>query len=967
MMKTQYLMIAAAFAAGCSQQFRDLRDDEASSPRQSAPDVATTPQSSQYATEGENVTEAHPLAVNVTQKGGLSFPGGYIDFAAYRPGWTGIPAKVDWQSAETGEHVFEIRENDGPVLFRGRGSWSEGTGGALDGTIEIECLAETEMQCLAVTASVPEEPPFGVGDGTAAVFELPALDGRVLRLEFPGPVPYHSQDSRQWGGRWSVRFGEALGRRVFKPGDRLTWKMAVSSPDGIAMTASKPVTVARGDDWVPLDYRKDPAPGSALDFSGMGFQDAPAGKHGWLRAAGGRFEFEGLPGAEQRFYGVNLCFSANYPDHEMADRLVERFAMCGYNSIRVHHHDGAWAAAHASRKVEQLKSRKVQQQSDSDLQPSTFQPFNQEVDFIDDDIDRLDYLLARCFERGIYVTTDLYVSRPVTWREIGIDRDGNMEKQLYKTYIGLHDGAFGNWCDNAREFLEHVNPYIGRAMKDEPGIPLISLVNEGKLHMGWGRAGKAKDPVVKAAWREFQREMSTNVHKSSLSTNANENFDLQSMDNGEQLEFVDNAPVPGPGSQDYSDLHHQFDEWVNRRVWERCSAFVRSLGCRALLTNDNNGRWHGEGEGLTPLYDYVDSHFYVDHPTFLEQQWKLPSRCSNENPIRNELPAILHRGYAKGSSKPYAITEWNFSGPGRYRAMGGILTGALAAEQDWDGLWRFAYSHNKDNFADGKGGPGYFDCVTDPLIAASDRASVCLFLGNSCKESPGKVERLKVEKLKGSCSAPATKGAARRDGGLESASPLVLDKARGTMVLDTPFVCGGFAESGRIDAGPLSFIIQSPMQGVRGAASPTPVGAATAAPVPATLWVTSLDGAPVAESSRMLLVHLTDVQGEGAQYADSSRRVILKWGKTPLVEAGAAAVELRLRGSFAAPAPSGGAAESAAPAVWELDTAGERVAELPSEFDAAGGVLRFQVSTRAADGSGRIFYEIVRPAAAPGA
>ena len=27
--------------------------------------------------------------------------------------------------------------------------------------------------------------------------------------------------------------------------------------------------------------------------------------------------------------------------------------------------------------------------------------------------------------------------------------------------------------------------------------------------------------------------------------------------------------------------------------------------------------------------------------------------------------------------------------------------------------------------------PRYFDCVTDPLIAASDRASVCLFLGAS--------------------------------------------------------------------------------------------------------------------------------------------------------------------------------------------------------------------------------------------
>ena len=711
---------------------------------------------------GENVTEAHPLAARVSQRGGLSFPGGDIDVVAYRPGWSGLPIKVDWQSAEEGDHAFEIRDGDGPALFRGNGSWAEAGGGALEGVVEIECLAETRMQCLAVAASVPEEPPFGLGDGMSAAYDLPAQDGRVLRLEFPEPVPYHSQDSRTWGGRWSVRFGEALGPRSFKPGDRLVWKMRVSSPDGIAMASAKPVTIARGEDWVPLDYRKDVLPGSALDFSGMGFQDAPAGKYGWLKAVGGHFEFEGLPGVEQRFYGVNLCFTANYPDHEMADRLVERFVRCGYNSIRVHHHDGMWAEDYLTQRRRDAEKPKDESSNSSALSTALRE---------DNPIDRLDYLLARCYEAGLYVTTDLYVSRPIAWRDIGIDRDGNMEKQLFKTYVGCHDGAFSNWCHWAQAFLEHVNPYTGRANRDEPGMPLVSLVNEGKLQMGWGRAGKADDPVVQAAWRECGGA---------------------------------GAP-PGPGALDYADPHHQFDEWMNRRVWDRCSGFVRSLGCRALLTNDNNGRWHGEGEGLTPLYDYVDSHFYVDHPAFLEQQWKLPSRCPNENPIRAELPAILHRGYAKGSSKPYCITEWNFSGPGRYRGMGGILTGALASEQDWDGLWRFAYSHSNRNLLDGQGGPGYFDCVTDPLIAASDRASVWLFLrGSAAQEQPHAVEKLKVEQLKSSGSAPGASAPGCAD---LRETPLLLDPARGTMVLDTPLVCGGFAESGRIEAGPLSFEI----------------------------------------------------------------------------------------------------------------------------------------------------------------
>lgn len=777
-----------------------------------------------------------PVEVTTSPYGWLDIPGGEISLVVYLPGWSSPSVKADWAGADEDAanmtaagrgRPFTVSLADGREIFKGRACWEPRPDGSLAGKVRVDCVAAVELQCLALVANVSSPFAARLGASKASRYEIPIAGGRSLVLSFPETLPVYAQDSRPWGGGWTVRFFEPPNRRKFAPGDSVEWNVVVASSDGapLKLTRGRPVTITEKSGWTRFDYKKDITPGSALDFSQMGLLDAPAGKHGWLKATGGRFEFEGMPGVEQRFYGVNLCFTANYLEHEDADILVERFARLGYNTIRIHHHDGDWFAS-------------------------------------DDNKDRLDYLIARAIEKGMYITTDLYVSRPVKWRDIGIDRAGEMDKSLYKTYIPLHDAAFRDWAEHSRSFLEHVNPYTGRAYKDEPGMPFIVLVNEGKLYMGWGSAKKMSDPVVVAAWREFGGK---------------------------------GAP-PSQGVAGPDEVSARFDAWIGRRMWEKGSAFVRSLGCRALLSNDNNGRWHGEGQGLTPLYDYVDSHFYVDHPVFLETPWRLPSRCENCNPVITGKPPIFHRGWAKGASKPYTISEWNFSGPGRYRGMGGVLTGAFASEQEWDGLWRFTYSHSSRNLKDSPSlPPGNFDLATDPLMAAGDRAGICLYL--------------------------------RRDAAPGS---LRLDIERGSMAVVSPRTCGGFVERGSMDAGPLSFSL-SPCGGE--------------AIVPATMWVSSLDDRPLVDSSRILLVHLTDVQGGGARYADESRRFLLHWGRGLLVENGAADVALRL-------------SNPSAYTVFELDTAGNRLSEIPSR--AADGSLRFTVSTCGKSG-GRIYYEICRP------
>jgi hypothetical protein len=187
---------------------------------------------------------------------------------------------------------------------------------------------------------------------------------------------------------------------------------------------------------------------------------------------------------------------------------------------------------------------------------------------------------------------------------------------------------------------------------------------------------------------------------------------------------------------------------------------------------------------------------------------------------------------------------------------------------------------------------GYFDMSGDPLQLASERATMCLFL--------------------------------RRDIATGDAKSLVVDGKAGTMAIDTPMTCGVFSEGGRMRAGCI---------------------AADCGGVPATIWASSLDGKPIAESSRILLTHLTDVQNSGTTFEDDTMRVLLAWGGLPhLMRNGKAHVALSLLpGEFS---------------VFALDGDGSRRRDVSSV--AGDGRLAFVADIGADPASATYMYEIVR-------
>jgi hypothetical protein len=733
---------------------------------------------------------------------------------------------------------------------------------------------------------------------------------------------------------------------------------------GFCAEPGSPTVITADQHWVPLKLELDIEPGSALDFSSMGFTEAPAGKHGRVIARpDGQFAFADSPNIARRFYGVNLCFGAQYLSKEDSDRLAERLARIGYNAVRLHHYERDL----------------VQGQQSTGLNPEK--------------ISQLDYLVAALIRRGIYLTTDLYVSRPVPYREIGMDKPGAVPMDTFKILVPVHEGAFQNWKEFSKALLQHTNAITGRAYAAEPALGWIAMINEGNF------ANFFKEilsfPEWKAAWNRWL--LTRYGDRAALA--AAWTGDLKADEEPSQGSVALPAGVYDRGLRTRDCLLFLADK--ERVMVTRMKAFLHELGCHALVSNSSSWTRFTTDQGARTAYDYVDDHFYVDHPQFLESPWRLPSKSPNTNPIKEGAPGGRHLAFTRLYDKPFTVTEYNYSGPGRFRAMGGILTGALGALQGWNGIWRFAYGHNR-NAMFAPSPMGYFDVVSDPLSQAAERASLCLFLREDLQTAPHKVALvmteadLKQPPAKIPTLAPRwhwlawttrvgtqvipSPGAAPRDADLvplswatpgsaynpaqlldfpayptndhpvargiharkwfAEANPqpdkkyfrsetgqITIDGATGRMILDTPRTAGGYALEGQE--------ISATGAGVRIRIQGSD----------ATVWVSALDREPIRKSRRLLVTHLTDLQNTEIKYREESRQTLLDWGRLPhLVKTGRAEVTMDLQ------APKGCT-------VWALNSAGHRLAEMPARV--VDGSVSFTADVAGDRAAGaRMLYEI---------
>ncbi|PYP79837.1 MAG: hypothetical protein DMD35_06900 [Gemmatimonadetes bacterium] len=449
----------------------------------------------------------------------------------------------------------------------------------------------------------------------------------------------------------------------------------------------------------PFTMEHRAADASSLDLSFL--LDAPAGKRGFTRVRDGHL-VRG-DGTRLRLWGIHFTDwsrgSVLLPPREDSPLWAGTLARYGINCVRLHFLDldaprGLIAAGSDSRHLD------AQQ------------------------LDRLDFLVAELEKRGIYVDLNLNVGR--SYR--AGDSVPDFDRIRWAKGLTLFDPRLiALQKEYARMLLTHVNPYTGKAYRDDPAVAIVEILNENGVWVGF---------------------TSTPYYDAELTTLYNEwlakNLPRAELARLREITGAADAPVPrlksaevGAAPKERFLAESRFIVDVETRFYTGMRAFLRdSLGVRVPITGTAD---HGHSSSSYPMLmslsklDVVDGHVYWQHPGSPP-----PVNTPMVNDPLHSTVVQLSRTAMAGT--PYTVSEFNHPFPNEWAAEGIPIAAAYGAFQDWDAIIVYTFEPKRDaSWKSYVGDP--FDISLDPVRMTQMATGALAFLRSDVRPALETVSR----------------------------------------------------------------------------------------------------------------------------------------------------------------------------------------------------------------------------------
>jgi hypothetical protein len=421
---------------------------------------------------------------------------------------------------------------------------------------------------------------------------------------------------------------------------------------------------------------------NSSDVNASFLLDAPAGKDGFVRVKDGHLA--AADGRRLRLWGVNISLGPILRSKTLAEGMAANLSRLGINCVRI-------------------------MSLESTTWESIFDKTRNDTQHIDPaKIDAVDLFVSELKKRGIYVAVPLNVGRMykpgdgvADWDSIGYAKgityfDGRV--------IELEKGY-------AKALLTHYNPYTKSEYRNEPALLVVEMLNENSLLYLWKHGmlnGKSQTKTKgdEGTWKDITPHYGEELAAQYNAWLAKRLTPAELEKLRKSAGVADGAPIPRLASKEiaaapalrfhteeafYMDLESGF--FRDMRGFLKDTVGVKSL----LIGTSDMGAGYTSRDALSQL-DIIDAHDYWQHPhrvrnagghtTGFDFQG-LPKAMVND-PFHSTVMNVARSAMA---GKPFTVTEVNHHFPNDYASEGIPIMAAYAAFQDWDGVFWYAYAH----------------------------------------------------------------------------------------------------------------------------------------------------------------------------------------------------------------------------------------------------------------------------------